>query len=349
MKIASLFVVVVAGVAWFFQDVLASWGGLVVFLAGRDLTEFSASHRRLYAEAEINGNYSNGILHYYSVMGPMIDAAVGKYLHFVPDEKGLSQRAKHSQWQALVASKLGLRADQTLCEIGCGMCHTGRGVAASVGATFVGLTMSPVEVQIGREDLKKSGREHNSSILQGDYLQMPLKDGACDALLAVYTLKYSHPDTKLREAFKEISRVLRPGGRFASYEILNSDTYDSGNATHTGWSHRISYHTGMPPLASMQYYREVPPTFGLKLREEVQVETLQTYRTIDSYPFYMYSGFIKWPEQMCSIAGALERLGLKAGLREFCDFVFVHPAKDIHDSIEAGSCEATTLFTYERA
>merc|ERR1719284_1473241 len=99
-----------------------------------------------------------------------------------------------------------------------------------------------------------------------------MEDASCDAVFAIYTLKYSQAGPTLNKAFSEVARVLKEGGRFGSYEILKAATHDEGNATHKEWTDRISYHTGMPPLSSVHHFREEPPKFGLNIVVEDNYE-----------------------------------------------------------------------------
>jgi len=91
------------------------------------------------------------------------------------------------------------------------------------------------------------------------------EDAAFDKVFGVYTLKYS---ADLETAISEMARVLKPGGRFVSYEILVSDSYDAEDKQHRYLVDSISHSTCMPPLWPAQAVRDAAQRAGLTLREE---------------------------------------------------------------------------------
>jgi ubiquinone/menaquinone biosynthesis C-methylase UbiE len=58
---------------------------------------------------------------------------------------------------------------------------------------------------------------------------MPFEDGTFDCGYAIYSLKY-FPD--LEPVFKEITRVLKPGGRFVVYDLVKTSSYDENCEEH---------------------------------------------------------------------------------------------------------------------
>lgn len=313
-----------------------------------DLDTFEIEHRAMYAKAVEDGNYSPVTIHYYSVQASILQIGVGHYWHFMPEDPKLSLADNFGVLNQNFADRLALKPNQTLCELGCGLCRTGRDVASRMGARFIGVTMSPAEVELGTAELKSLGLQDVAEIRQGDYTETALPEGQCDGVLAVFTLKYSEggPGGKLNRAFAEISRILPPQGKFVSYEILTTDTYDPANETHAGWTYNISYHTGMPPLNSVRHFREDTAAHGLQLKEEFDMETREgVMRTGHSFPFKMYT-----PVQnvLKGFMWFIDSIGIKKGLGKYSDNFVEHPTEDLRDSMLANVVTSSTIFTYER-
>lgn len=313
-----------------------------------DLDTFEVEHRAMYAKAVEDGNYSPVTIHYYTVQASILQIGVGHYWHFVPEDPKLSLASNFGELNQNFADRLALKPGETLCELGCGLCRTGRDVASRMGARFIGVTMSPSEVELGTAELKELGLSDVAQIIQGDYTETPLAEGKCDGVLAVFTLKYSEagPGGKLNRAFDEVSRILKPKGNFVSYEILTTDTYDETNETHASWAYNISYHTGMPPLNSVKHFRTDAEAHGLHLKEEFDMESRPgVMRTGHSFPFRMYTPV---EDILKGFMWFLDSLGLKKGLGKYCDNFFEHPTEDLRDSMLAGAVTGSTIFTYER-
>ncbi len=92
---------------------------------------------------------------------------------------------------------------EPVLEVGCGPGHVGRFVAA-LGPRVIGLDLSEQTVRIAQR------LNPHLRFIVGDMRSLPLRDGACGALLAFYTLIYFDAPTT-GEILKEYRRVLRSG------------------------------------------------------------------------------------------------------------------------------------------
>lgn len=311
---------------------------------GSNLEEFTRKHHELYAVAQQDGNYTPVTLNYYSLFASAFTLAIGKHWHFIPADPRLSREENFGVLNQHFNERLHLRRNDTLCELGCGFCRTGREVARLSGARFIGVTMSPSEVELGNAEVEQLGMQDIATIVRGDYTAAPLANGACDAVLAVYTFKYSTPGKKLLSAFQEVSRILKPNGRFVSYEIVTTESFDERNETQAEWSRRISYHTGMPPLASVDHYREGPKAYGLRLDEEFDMQSREGVTpTWQSFPFNLQAE--KFGGPLCAFA---DFLGLKKGLLDFWNTFAEHPTVDFVASLRDDVVSGSRIFTYER-
>ena len=95
-------------------------------------------------------------------------------------------------------------------DLGCGTAPIARGVAA-LGKRYVGVDFSPEMVESAKEqngDLVEAGE---ARMLVGDATNIDFPDGSCGAVTAMGVLEYLTID-QIRQALKEICRVLRPDG-----------------------------------------------------------------------------------------------------------------------------------------
>lgn len=94
-----------------------------------------------------------------------------------------------------------------------------------------GLDYSPLCVKNAIERNKKAIDANKCSIIEGDVMDLPFEDDTFDIVTAFETI-YFWPD--LATSFKEVKRVLKPGGMFVICNETNKDT-----ETQKIWKERV--------------------------------------------------------------------------------------------------------------
>ena len=106
--------------------------------------------------------------------------------------------------RALLAAVCELGADGVLADLGCGPGHVTRFLAQR-HPSVLGLDLSPEMIAIARAGAP------DLTFRVGSMLDLPLPDAALAAAVALYSVIHFTADER-RLAFREIRRVLRPGG-----------------------------------------------------------------------------------------------------------------------------------------
>lgn len=104
-------------------------------------------------------------------------------------------------------------------DAGCGVGGPMRTIARFSGAKVVGINLFEYQIERGNYYNKKYKMDNLCSFIHGDYMKIPVKDGEFDAIYSVEST--CHAPSKLK-LFKELYRVLKPGGMLFNNDIIIS-------------------------------------------------------------------------------------------------------------------------------
>jgi SAM-dependent methyltransferase len=108
---------------------------------------------------------------------------------------------------------LGLAGGETLVDVGCGRGGPGLWVAATSGASLLGVDISPTALDDAAHRATALGLGDRSRFMVGAFDAIPTGSETAAGLMSVDALLFA-PDKAA--AIEECSRVLRPGGRLVA-------------------------------------------------------------------------------------------------------------------------------------
>jgi SAM-dependent methyltransferase len=121
---------------------------------------------------------------------------------------------------AEVTSALRLSPGQVVLDLACGRGGYGLEVAGRTGARLVGVDFSWEAVRQARAHADRSGRAARFEV--GSMTDTGLDAASVDAVMCIDAIQFAHPK---QDAYREIRRVLSPGGRvvLTSWEAVDRD------------------------------------------------------------------------------------------------------------------------------
>ncbi|CAI7660976.1 unnamed protein product [Penicillium glandicola] len=181
----------------------------------------------------------------YNKTTDLLEAAWGQSLHFCRFAHGepiLQAMIRHEHYLAL---RMRLHEDQRILDVGCGLAGPTQEIARFTGANIVGLNNNEYQIRQATRYAAQQGLCNKVTFQKGDFIDMDLESASFDA---AYSIEATYYAPCLQAAYSEIFRVLQPGGTFAVYEWVLTDSYDEGNAEHRSIRSGIEAGSGVPRL-----------------------------------------------------------------------------------------------------
>ena len=112
---------------------------------------------------------------------------------------------------------LRLSPESRVVDLGCGLGGPARYIAATTGAHVTGIDLTVEFVETGRALTEWTGLSDRGDLIEGSVLDLPLDAGSMDAAYMIHV--GMNIDDKVGIA-REAKRVLKPGGIFAIYDVM---------------------------------------------------------------------------------------------------------------------------------
>ncbi|OWU69525.1 class I SAM-dependent methyltransferase [Marinibacterium profundimaris] len=112
---------------------------------------------------------------------------------------------------------LNLSPESRVVDLGCGLGGPARFVASVTGAHVTGVDLTAEFVETGRHLTEWTGLSDRVRLVEGSVLDLPLDTGSMDAAYMIHVGMNIADKTGLA---REAKRVLKPGGIFAIYDVM---------------------------------------------------------------------------------------------------------------------------------
>jgi demethylmenaquinone methyltransferase/2-methoxy-6-polyprenyl-1,4-benzoquinol methylase len=123
-----------------------------------------------------------------------------------------------SSWRNFAARYLALASGETGLDLGAGTADLSIAVIrhSGPGTHMIGIDITPEMLEQGRLKVERLGLEDRIELRFGDAERIDLPDNSVDGCCSAFTVRNL---TDIRQGFREMLRVVRPGGRVVCLEI----------------------------------------------------------------------------------------------------------------------------------
>src|SRR6516162_7691875 len=119
-----------------------------------------------------------------------------------------------------LAKLAGINADMSVLDVGSGVGGPARLLAETYGCRVTGVDLSEPFVDAARYLTMRTGQSGQVAFETGDALNLPFDDGRFDAAFLQHVAMNIADRARL---YREIRRVLKGGGKFATYDVVLRD------------------------------------------------------------------------------------------------------------------------------
>jgi SAM-dependent methyltransferase len=118
---------------------------------------------------------------------------------------------------AELAERAGITADMSVLDVGSGVGGPARFLAASYGCRVTGIDLSEPFVDAARYLTQRTGQSEQVSFHTASALELPFDHSCFDVALLQHVAMNITDRARL---YGEIRRVLKPGGKFATFDVV---------------------------------------------------------------------------------------------------------------------------------
>jgi SAM-dependent methyltransferase len=121
---------------------------------------------------------------------------------------------------AELAAVARLESSTRVLDVGCGIGGPARYLASTFGCKVTGVDLSPGFIDAANYLTDRCGLSDRVAFQVGDALHLPFEDEAFDAVFLQHVAMNIEDRPGL---YAEVRRILKPGGRFATYDLVLRD------------------------------------------------------------------------------------------------------------------------------
>lgn len=180
-----------------------------------------------------------GIINWYSVLNHLCALGEVEKMYIPPTlnkEKGVIDN--QLLFEKRFAHQLGMKPGDHALELGCGKGRVAAHLASYTGANIKGINIDQVQLDDAIQFAKRNDLSEQCNFINRDIndLPLPFPDNSFDCIYEIQALSLCKDLPKL---FKELHRVIKPGGKLSILDWVHLSSYDPKNPEHVALMRKV--------------------------------------------------------------------------------------------------------------
>ena len=150
----------------------------------------------------------------------------------------------------MLADEAGMRAGQSVLDVGCGTGGPAIAIAAYAEVRVTGIDLVTGHVERARDRAAEQGFGERTEFVEGDATRLPFADASFDHVYAIESAYHAGDKARF---YSECARVLRPGGSFVGTDWVRGERASNGG--HAELLERLREQFAIPSLIDLTALR----------------------------------------------------------------------------------------------
>ena len=212
---------------------METWGsgksGQVSGQGSKDIDKYNSLHDDNKTSVDSrNAGYADLVNSYYNLATDFYEWGWGQSFHFAEKLAGEDFNGSITRHEYYLAARLGVAPTDDVLDCGCGIGGPLRNIGRFTGAKVTGVTLNQYQVDRGNALCKQVQLDPRCRLVQADFHKLPFPDNSFNHCYSIEACCHS-PDRA--DVYREIFRVLKPGGRTLR-DTSNRPALDGGGGPH---------------------------------------------------------------------------------------------------------------------